>query len=183
MAKKVRSGKKPNSPAKPAAAAASSPAELPRAQVPRLTWRQDPRRWIYVAFDLVFTVGYLWAFSTMLYNRFGWARAIFYILPVCTLIMAIGTASARRWGWWATVAGATGMLLWTVGFMLLLLWTASFLAGVYGAFGQMAANMVRLSSMFVIQFVAMLAALQLKWTMTRAGRAAFGLPPLWGRKP
>lgn len=177
MAKKGRSTRSPA--AKPAT---EQPAELPRAQVGRLSAKQDPRRWIYVGFNVLFTIGYLYAFSTILHNRFGWARAVFYILPLCTTAMAIGTASARRWGWWMTVAAATAMLLWTVGFILLLLWTAAFLAGVYGAFGQMASNMIKLSIAFVIEFVALLAALQLKWTMTRAGRAAFGLAPLWGQK-
>lgn len=167
-------------PATPGAAAAAR-AALPRAQVAPLTWRQDPRRWIYIGFNVLFTFGYLYAFSTILQNRFGWARAIFYILPACTAALAIGTFSARRWGWWLVVGAAAVMLVWTVGFILLLLHTAAFLSGVYGAFGQMASNFVLLSIAFVIEFVALLAALQLKWALTRNGRAAFGLAALWPR--
>jgi hypothetical protein len=183
MAKKGRSSRSPAAkPAsKPATSSTASSAGLPRAQVRRLTWRQDPRRWIYLAFNVVFTIGYLYAFSTILQNRFGWARAVFYILPACTCALAIGTLSARRWGWFLVVGAATAMLLWTIGFIVLLLRTAAFLSGVYGAFGQMASNFVLLSIAFVIEFVALLAALQLKWALTRSGRAAFGLGALWPR--
>ncbi len=156
------------------------PASSPQAQVAPLTARQDPRRWIYVGADLVFTIGYLWAFSDLLNNRFGWARGILYILPICTLMMAIGTMVSRRLGWIAVVVGGTGMLLWTVAFIILLLVTASYLSGVYGAFGKAAASGVILSTAFVVQFAATLPALQLKWVMTRAGRRSFGLPPIWG---
>src|SRR5262245_39841086 len=114
MAKKGRSSRSPGAkPASKPATTAPSSAGLPRAQVSRLTWRQDPRRCIYLAFNVAFTIGYLYAFSTILQNRFGWARAVFYILPVCTCALAIGTLSARRWGWFLVVGAATAMLLWT----------------------------------------------------------------------
>ena len=73
------------------------------------------------------------------------------------------------------------MLLWTVAFIILLLVTASYLSGVYGAFGKAAASGAILSTAFVVQFAATLPALQLKWAMTRGGRRAFGLTPLWPR--
>jgi hypothetical protein len=184
MAKKGRSTKSSARPvSRPAGATstAATSAELPRAQVARLTVRQDPRRIIYIGFNVAFTILYLIIFSTLLHNRFGWARAIFYMLPACTLLMGIGTLSAQRWGWFLMVAAASAMLLWTVGFIILLLRTAAFLAGVYGAFGQGAAMFVLLSIVFVIQLVGMVAGLQLKWGLTRAGRAAFGQAPLWPR--
>jgi len=182
MAKKGSRATKPTG-TKPAARAAAAPAAQPRMQVSRLSWRQDPRRWIYIGFDLLFTIGYVWAFSDLLHNRFGWARSIFYLLPLCTTVMAIGVIAGRRWSWWITVVSAAVMLIWTVGFIILLLVTASYLAGVYGAFGKAASSGVMLSTAFVIQFVATLPALQLKWALTRGGRRAFGLPPLWRAAP
>ncbi|HUQ04898.1 MAG TPA: hypothetical protein VM261_20490 [Kofleriaceae bacterium] len=140
---------------------------------------KDSRRWIYAGADLIFTIGYVWAFSELVQNRFGWARAILYILPFCTVVMAAGTLVRGKWGWLATVVGGTGMLLWTVAFIILLLVTASYLSGVYGAFGKAAASGAVLSTAFVVQFAATLPALQLKWAMTRSGRRAFGLTPLW----
>lgn len=179
MAKKGRRSATPPT-SRPSAPTSAAPGPLPRAQLSRRSWRQDPRRWLYVAFDLLFTIGYWWAFAELLHNRFGWARAVLYLLPVATTLMAIGTVAARRWGWWLVIGGATVMLVWTVAFIVLLLVTASYLSGVYGAFGKAASSGVLLSVAFVIQFAATLPALQLKWALTRAGRRAFGLPPLWG---
>jgi hypothetical protein len=93
--------------------------------------------------------------------------------------MGIGTLLSKRAGWWLTVVPAIAMLAWTVGFIILLLVTASYLSGVYGAFGKAAASGVMLSTAFVIQFAATLPALQLKWVLTRAGRRSYGLTPLW----
>jgi hypothetical protein len=149
--------------------------------VARVAPSRDPRRWIYAGTDLVFALGYLWAFSDLLNNRFGWARAFLYILPACTVLMAVGTLVRGKAGWIATVVGGTGMLLWTVGFINVLLMTASYLSGVYGAFGKAAASGAILSTAFVVQFAATLPALQLKWAMTRGGRRSFGLAPIWPR--
>lgn len=142
----------------------------------------DPRAWIYIAADIIFTIGYVWAFTELLHNRFGWARGILYILPLCTWLMAVGTLLSGRLGWISLVLGGTGMLVWAVAFIVLLLVTASYLSGVYGAFGKAAASGAILSTAFVVQFAATLPALQLKWAMTRGGRRAFGLSPLWRRR-
>ncbi len=183
MSKGKRSPRSTERPAsRPVAAPVAARSPLPRAQV-RLTPQLDARSWIYVAADLVFTIGYLWAFSELLHNRFGWARAALYVLPVCTWQMAIGVLIGGRPGWWITVAAGTLMLLWTVAFIVLLLVTASYLSGVYGAFGKAAASGAILSTAFVVQFAATLPALQLKWAMTRAGRRTFGVPPLWAARP
>lgn len=137
--------------------------------------RRDPRRFIYVAFDLALTALYLGLLLTALRNRHGWAQAVLYLLPVGTTAMAVGTAFGRRWGWWLTLAGGTTLLLWTVGFIILLLSTAAYLSGVYGAFGKAASSGAVLAVAFVIQAVAFVPSLQMKWALTRAGRRAFGL--------
>lgn len=174
--------KKGSRTAKPASKSSEAKAEA-KADTPAkpITPSKDPRRWVYAVADLVFTIGYIWAFNELLHNRFGWARGILYLLPACTVIMAVGTLVRGKWGWVATVVGGTGMLLWAVAFIIVLLVTASYLSGVYGAFGKAAASGAILSTAFVVQFAATLPALQLKWAMTRGGRRAFGLAPLWPR--
>lgn len=181
MAKKGSRAKPASKSSAPADSEKSKPTSTSKPARARVTPSRDVRRWIYAGTDIIFALGYLWAFSELLHNRFGWARAILYLLPACTVIMAVGTL-VRGWGGWiATVAGATGMLLWAVGFIILLLVTASYLSGVYGAFGKAAASGAILSTAFVVQFAATLPALQLKWALTRGGRRAFGLAPLWPR--
>lgn len=181
MAKKGSRGAKPASKSSASAPAEKSSSSKPAPAAARVTPSKDPRRWIYAVADVVFTIGYVWAFGELLHNRFGWARSILYILPGCTLLMAIGTLVSGKGGWIATVVGGVGMLLWTVAFIILLLVTASYLSGVYGAFGKAAASGAILSTAFVVQFGATLPALQLKWVMTRGGRRAFGLAPIWPR--
>ena len=171
--------KKGSRASKPATKSSASEAAAKPAAAKTVAPSKDSRRWIYAGADLVFTIGYLWAFSELVQNRFGWARAILYILPFCTVMMAAGTLVRGKWGWLATVVGGTGMLIWTVAFIILLLVTASYLSGVYGACGKAAASGAILSTAFVVQFAATLPALQLKWAMPRGGRRAFGLTPLW----
>lgn len=139
----------------------------------------DPRRWIYVGFDVAFTLGYLYAFRTLMPNRHDWAMWILYLLPLSTWLLAVATALARPWSWWLVLVGAATMLVWLVATMVVLLYTASYLAGVYGAFGKAASSGVLGAMALLVQFVALLPAFQLKWAMTRAGRRTFGLRPLW----
>ena len=139
---------------------------------------RDPRRFIYVAIDVALTIAYLIVLSNLLHNRHAWARAVLYILPLATAVMAVGTGIGRRLGWWLTLGAGAVMLIWSVGFIILLLTTASYLSGVYGAFGKAAASGMLLAVALIVEFVAFLPVLQLKWSLTRAGRRAFGLAPV-----
>lgn len=141
--------------------------------------RSDPRRWIYLVFDLLFTAGYLIAFEYFIPNRHVWATVLLELLPLSTLLMATGTLVARRWSWWLVLAGGVTMLVWLVVALFVLGYTASYLAGVYGAFGQGASAGILGIMAVLVQFVGLLPAFQLKWIMTRGGRRAFGLRPLW----
>lgn len=141
--------------------------------------RPDARRWVYVGFDVAFVAGYLIAFKHAVPNRHGWAMVALEILPLGAWLMATGTLLARRWSWWLVVAGGAVMLIWMIAMLSVLLYTASYLSGVYGAFGRGAAAGVMGIAVMLIQFVALLPAFQLKWIMTRAGRRRFGLRPLW----
>ena len=139
--------------------------------------RRDPRRFIYLGFDLALTIAYLVLLRGVLHNRHAWAQAVMYLLPLGTTAMAVGTGFGRRWGWWLTIAGGTTLLLWTVGFIVLLLTTAAYLSGVYGAFGKAASSGALLAAALMFEAVALVPALQLKWALTRAGRRAFGVAP------
>ncbi|MBK9032765.1 MAG: hypothetical protein IPL61_16100 [Myxococcales bacterium] len=138
--------------------------------------RRDPRRFIYVGIDVALTILYLVLLADTLHNRHASARLVLYILPMATTMMAVGTAFGRAWGWWLTIAGGATLLVWTVGLVIVLLTTASYLSGVYGAFGKAAASGALLAVFLVIEAVAFLPTLQLKWALTRAGRRAYGLP-------
>ena len=126
---------------------------------------------------MVVTIAYVIVLADLLHNRHAWARIILYLLPLATAVMAVGTAIGRRVGWWMTISGGAVMLLWAVAFIVLLITTASYLSGVYGAFGKAAASGMMLAVALVVECVAFLPALQLKWSLTRAGRRAFGLAP------
>jgi hypothetical protein len=141
--------------------------------------RRDPRRWIYAVTDVLFAAGYLYAFEHLIPNRHGWAMMLLELLPLAAWLMAIGTLLARRWTWWLVIAGGAVMLVWTIVTFFVLLYTASYLAGVYGAFGKAASSGVLGAMALIVQFVALLPAFQLKWAMTRAGRRVFGKAPVW----
>ncbi len=82
----------------------------------------------------------------------------------------------------SSAASQLAMLVLTIVLLGLLLASAAFLSGVYGAFGKAAASGVLAGAALVVELVAILPALQVKYLLTRAGRRAFGLPALW-RKP
>ena len=84
--------------------------------------------------------GYLYAFEHLIPNRHAWATMVLELLPLAAWLMAIGTLIARPWSWWLVIAGGTTMLAWTVTVLFVLLYTASYLAGVYGAFGKAASS-------------------------------------------
>lgn len=145
----------------------------------RVARRPDPRRWIYVGLDLLFVIGYVVGFGRLMPNRHGWVTLLLDLLPAATALMAAGTALARPWSWWPVIAGGAVMLAWAIGAMFIVLYFATYLSGVYGAFGQAASVITLVTIALVIQLVAMLPVFQLKWCMTRGGRRTFGLAPLW----
>jgi len=151
--------------------------------------RREVRPFLYAGVDLLFGVLYIIAFTEFAVNRHAWAKVVLWALPVAVITMGVATAIGalrkgppRRYAWIAAVASATLMLVVTVLLICLLLASAAFLSGVYGAFGKAAASGVLAGAALVVQLVGLLPAFQLKFLLTRAGRRAFGLPPLW-RKP
>ena len=86
-----------------------------------------------------------------------------------------GPSSATRNGRIALIGGSA-VLLSTIILILRLLVSAAFLAGVYGAFGKAAASFALVMVALVIELVALLPIVQVKYLMTRAGRRAYGMP-------
>ena len=139
----------------------------------------DPRPYVYGGLNLAFAALYAYVFLVLIPNRHGWAQLLLWSLPAVSVAMAAGMIARRWWGWLAGVIGAAALLLASFVLIGLLLASAAFLSGVYGAYGRGASAITLLSIAFVVQGVALVPALQLKFLLTRAGRRCFGLQPLW----
>jgi hypothetical protein len=136
--------------------------------------RRDPRRWIYGGLDAVLAAAYLVAIATVARSRFTEGRLLLALLPAFAGAAAVGTFAGGRWGWRVACIGCGGLLAVAAWLLLALCVDAAFLAGVYGAFGAGAATVALIAGLLVIELVALVPALQLKWLRTRAGRRAYG---------
>jgi len=126
--------------------------------------------------DVVFAVGYAFAIWKVIPNRLPSAAAHLWAFPIATLVMAVGTLHGGPRGWRIAVVGGSLVLLSTVLLIVRIVVSAAFLAGVYGAFGKAAAMFSLVLVALVIELVALLPIVQLKYLLTRAGRRAYGVP-------
>ncbi len=157
----------------------------PKAERPRV--KRDPRPFIYAGLDVLFGILYIVAFSSYAVNRHPWAAAILWAVPVSVLTMGVSMVAGallkdpklRRIAWTAAVVAGAVMFLVAVILLALLLASAAFLSGVYGAFGKAAASGVLAGAALVAELIALLPVFQTKYLLTRAGRRAFGQAPLW----
>lgn len=139
---------------------------------------RDPRPFIYAGFDFFMAVAYVVLVTWLSPTRHLAGQVLLWGMVVTVVLMGAATLTRNRWGW-RVAAGACGLLLLLELVLLgLILASAAFLAGVYGAFGRGAATMALLAALLTIQGVALLPAFQLKFLMTRAGRKSYGLAPL-----
>jgi len=137
---------------------------------------RDPRRWIYGVLDVVFAVVYAVAIWKVIPNRLPSAAVHLWTFPLATLAMAAGTLYGNARGWWIAVIAGSAVLLSTFLLIVRIAISAAFLAGVYGAFGKAAASFALVMVALVIELVALLPIVQVKYLMTRAGRRAYGVP-------
>jgi len=137
---------------------------------------RDIRRWIYGGLDAVFAGGYAIAIWTVIPNRLPSAQLHLWTFPLATLVMAVGTLLGTPRGWRIAVVGGSLVVFSTVLLIVRIVISAAFLAGVYGAFGKAAATFALVMIALVIEVVAILPIVQIKYLLTRAGRRAYGVP-------
>ncbi|MCB9563672.1 MAG: hypothetical protein H6709_03675 [Kofleriaceae bacterium] len=177
--------KKKRPPATRAAARTSKPAAAAPAAPPSTGPRRDARPYVYVALDLVFAAVYAVVVTKLAPNRHAWAQTLLLGLPVAAFLMGAGTLVARlgrgtpwaRRAWWLAIGGAALQILLTVVLLGLLLASAAFLSGVYGAFGKAAASGMLAAAAIIVEIVGLLPVFQLSYLLGRGGRRAFGLTP------
>ena len=135
---------------------------------------RDARRWIYAGLDLLFAAAYAFAIWKVIPNRLPSAAAHLWTFPAATLAMAVGMVLGEPRGWWIAVVAGSAALASLFVLIVRILVSAAFLAGVYGAFGKAAATFALVMVALVVELVALLPIVQVKYLMTRAGRRAFG---------
>jgi hypothetical protein len=159
---------------------ARTPASLPVARVPTSDAtlpRPDARRWIYGGLDLLFGVLQIVLIWKVVPNRLPSASFHLVTLPAMTLLMGAGMMLGGPRGWKIAVVAGSVALFSTVLLILRIVISAAFLSGVYGAFGKAAAMTALMSVALLVELVALLPIVQVKYLMTRGGRRAFGKPP------
>ena len=136
----------------------------------------DRRRWIYGGLDLAFAAMQAILIWKVVPNRLPSASFHLWTLPVMTLAMGVGTLLGGPRGWRIAVYAGSAPLLSTILLIARIIVSAAFLSGVYGAFGKAAAMTALISVALLVELVALLPIVQVKYLMTRAGRRAFDLP-------
>jgi hypothetical protein len=139
--------------------------------------RRDGRRWIYGGLDLVFAAVYAVAIWKVIPNRLPSATIHLWTFPLAAAVMGAATLRGTPRGWWVAVIAGSAMLLSTFVLIVRIVISAAFLAGVYGAFGKAAATFALVMVALVIELVALLPIVQVKYLMTRAGRRAYRVAP------
>ena len=138
---------------------------------------RDVRRWIYGGLDAGFAVVYVIALATVVHSRNWQGRVMLASLPALAACGAAGMFAGRGWGWRVASLACGGLLIVATWILLALCLDAAYLAGVYGSFGKSMAGFALVTGLVVIELVALVPALQLKWLRSRAGRREFGVPP------
>ncbi|HEY0190277.1 MAG TPA: hypothetical protein VGC42_04095 [Kofleriaceae bacterium] len=158
----------------PETPAATPAAPTPAAPGPRRP--RDLRRWIYGSLDIVFAIAYAVAIWKVVPNRLPSAAVHLWSIPAATLVLAAGTLIGGPRGWRIAVVGGSVMLAATFLLIIRIAISAAFLSGVYGAFGKAAATFALVMVALIVEIVALLPVIQVKYLMTRAGRRAYGVP-------
>lgn len=162
-----------------AKARAKAPASLPKAEVvaPVAAPKKDLRRWvIYPVLDLLFALTQAILIWKVVPNRLPSASFHLWTLPIFTLAMGVGTVLGGRRGWLIAVIAGSAALLSAVLLIVRIVISAAFLSGVYGAFGKAAAMTALTSVALLVELVALLPIVQVKFLMSRAGKKALGTP-------
>jgi hypothetical protein len=140
--------------------------------------RRDIRPYIYLGLDVAFAVLYAAIILTVIPTRIASTALQLWSLPAFMLVMAIGTAgifvpTLRARGRVVAILGGSLVLASTIVLIARVLVSAAFLAGVYGAFGKAAATFALVAVALVVELVALLPIVQVKYLMSRAGRRTY----------
>ncbi|HET7506258.1 MAG TPA: hypothetical protein VFK02_34805 [Kofleriaceae bacterium] len=163
MTRAARSKHKPKVAAKPRPATTTPPS-------------RDVRPVVYGVLDVVFAVGYAFAIWKVIPNRLPSAAVHLWTFPITYLAMGFGCLLGNRQGWRIAVIAGSAALASACVLIVRIAISAAFLAGVYGAFGQAAATFALVMVALVVELVALLPIVQVKYLMTRAGRRVFRVP-------
>jgi hypothetical protein len=156
-----------------------SEATAPPAAPPARARARERRPYIYAGFDFAFAALYAFLLAQVP-TRHPLHGALLWSTVAAVVLAGAGMVVRNRWGWRVAVAGCAALLVVTVALLVLVLVSASFLAGVYGSMGRGAALMALVAGALIVELCGLLPALQLKFLMTRAGRRWFGLGGVWG---
>lgn len=133
----------------------------------------DKRPLIYGTLDGIFLLLYLAMATAIMPSRQFSSALLQWFLVFSVGLAGLGTWVRRPWGWKLAVVGCAMLLLCELILLVLLLISASYLAGVYGSFGQAASALALVVAALSIELVALLPAFQLKYLLSRAGRRAY----------
>ena len=169
MARGSKTKSRPRAPQPAPAPAEPAPAPAIEPQ------RPDPRRKIYAVLDLVFAAAQAFLIWKVIPNRLPSASFHLWTLPLFTFALGVAMVIPQQRAWLAAVLAGSAVLLSTILLIVRIVVSAAFLSGVYGAFGKAAAMTAVMSMALIVEFVALLPIVQVKYLMTRAGRRAFGV--------
>jgi hypothetical protein len=125
--------------------------------------------------DLVFAAAQAFLIWKVIPNRLPSASFHLWTLPLFTFALGVAMVIPGQRAWLAAVVAGSAVLLSTILLIVRIVVSAAFLSGVYGAFGKAAAMTALMSMALIVEFVALLPIVQVKYLMTRAGRRAFGV--------
>jgi hypothetical protein len=140
--------------------------------------RRDLRPYIYLGLDQLAVIVYAIVIVKLVPTWMTSAKIHLWSFPVGLELMALGMAAVfvpkyRPLGRKIAITGGSLVLLSTFLIIVRLLASAAFLAGVYGAFGKAVASGALIAVALVIEVVALLPIVQVKYLMSRAGRRVY----------
>ncbi len=135
--------------------------------------RRDPRPIIYGVLDLIFAGAYALVFALVVPNRFAGYSLLLWSLVVVIAAAGVATLTRHPRAWWVACAGCALQLVLTVVLLALLVISAAFLAGVYGALGKGAAVLTLVFIALAVELFGIVPAFQLRFLLSRAGRLSF----------
>ncbi len=140
--------------------------------------KADPRPYIYLALDQLAVVAFIFAIEKLVPTWMMSAKVHLWSIPVGFELLALGTATIfvpewRTLGRRVALVGGSFVLASTCLIIVRLVASAAFLAGTYGAFGKAAASGAWVAVALIVEAVALLPLVQVKYLMSRAGRRVY----------